>query len=283
MRLPAGKRGLRVVVGERDVEFALLADAHPEQVVLEPGNEPVLTDDQRHPLSGAALESLAVARALEADHDVVALLHAPVLDGLEYRVLVAQLVDHLVDPGVVDRLDLRGEVEVAVVAELDRWSDLDGRLEDEALGLVRLDDFDVRRREGQHQQVGHGVAVAVVDQMLDGLVEHGTGAEDAVEHHARCLAGPKAGNLGTPAEPLDGVADGGIETIRRQLDFEDDRASGGGSDIDFHRPRSIRAVRGPGRQAPGASRGRPWARGAGVRSGDLGPGLDGGSATRSFS
>ena len=66
-----------------------------------------------------ALERLAVARADERDDRVVAVLGAAVLDRGEGRVLVAQLLDDLVDPGVVDDLDLGLEVEVLVVAELD--------------------------------------------------------------------------------------------------------------------------------------------------------------------
>ena len=64
----------------------------------------------------------------------------------EGRVLVAQLLDHLVDLGVVDRLDLGPEVEVAIVAELDLGAHLDGRLEAERLALLRVDDLDVRVR-----------------------------------------------------------------------------------------------------------------------------------------
>ena len=91
----------------------------------------------------AALERLAVARPDERDDRVVAVLRAAILDRGERRVLVAQLLDDLVDPGVVDGLDLGREVEVLVVAELDLGADLDGRLEDERLALLGLDDLDV--------------------------------------------------------------------------------------------------------------------------------------------
>ena len=80
----------------------------------------------------------AVARPDERDDRVVAVPGAAILDGGERRVLVAQLLEDLVDPGVVDRLDLGAEVEVLVVAELDLGPDLDGRLEDERLALLRL-------------------------------------------------------------------------------------------------------------------------------------------------
>ncbi len=105
----AGQLGLGVVVGEGDVERGGIADLQTQQVGLEAGDEALLTEDERHPLGRAALERLAVARALERDDRVVAVLSPAILDRSERRVLVAQLVDHLVDPGVVDLVDLRRE------------------------------------------------------------------------------------------------------------------------------------------------------------------------------
>ena len=137
MRRLAGEAGLRVVVRERDVELGVLADTQPDQVVLEARDQPVVADDQRHAIRRSALERLAVARAREGDDGVVALLGGPVLDRLEDRVLVAQLVEDLLDLLVVDRLDVGREVEVAVVAEANRGPDLDERRVDERLALLR--------------------------------------------------------------------------------------------------------------------------------------------------
>ena len=69
----------------------------PDELVLEARDQAVLADDQRHPLGRAALERDAVAGPLVLDHRVVALLRAAVLDRRERRVLVAQLLDDLVD------------------------------------------------------------------------------------------------------------------------------------------------------------------------------------------
>ena len=87
-------------------KLGLAADLEPDQVGLEARDQPLLAEDQRHPLGAAALERLAVARPDERDDRVVAVPGAAVLDRRERRVLVAQLVDHLVDPGVVDGVDL---------------------------------------------------------------------------------------------------------------------------------------------------------------------------------
>ena len=99
----AGQLGLRVVVREGDVELGRAADLEPDEVGLEARDQALLAEDERHPLGRAALERLAVAGPDEGDHRVVAVLCAAVLDRGEGRVLVAQLLDDLVDPGVVDR------------------------------------------------------------------------------------------------------------------------------------------------------------------------------------
>ena len=79
----------------------------PDQVRLEAWDQPLLAEDQRHPLRAAALEGDAVARPGERDDRVIAVLGAAILDRGERRVLVAQLLDDLVDAGVVDGLDGR--------------------------------------------------------------------------------------------------------------------------------------------------------------------------------
>ena len=93
----AGERRLRVVLGERDVELGLVARLEADDVGLEARDEPVLAEDQRHPLGLAALERHPVLGAGEADHGPVAVLRRAVLDRGQLGVLVAQLLDDLVD------------------------------------------------------------------------------------------------------------------------------------------------------------------------------------------
>ena len=128
------------------------------------------------------------------DHRVVAVLCAAVLDRGEGRVLVAQLLDDLVDLGVVDGLDLGPEVEVPVVAEGDVGPDLDGRLEDERLALLGLDDLDVGVRQRQDRLLDERVAIGGLDEAVDGFVEDGAGAEDASSTRPRALC--RAGSRG---------------------------------------------------------------------------------------
>ena len=189
-----GQLRLGIVVGERDVELGRPADLEAEQVGLEARDEALLPEDQRHPLGGAALERLTVTRPDERDHRVVAVACAAAFDGGQGRVLVAQLVDDLVDPVVVDGLDLRPEVEVLVVAELDLGRHLDGRLEDERLALLGLDDFDVGVGQRQEFLLDQRLAIGVLDEVLDGLVEDGARAEVSLEDRARRLARAEAGH-----------------------------------------------------------------------------------------
>ena len=201
----AGQLRLRVVVREGDVELGRAADLEPDEVRLEARDQPLLAEDQRHPLGRAALERLAVAGAHEGDDRVVAVLGAAALDGRQRRVLVAQLLDDLVDLGVVDRLDLGPEVEVLVVAELDLGADLDGRLEDERLALLGLDDLDVGVGQRQDLLLDEGLAVGVLDEVLDGLVEDRARPEVPLEDGARRLARPEAGDARPARQPADGV------------------------------------------------------------------------------
>ena len=229
--LLAGQLGLGVVVGERDVELGRATDLETQQVRLEPGDQPLLAEDQGHALGAATLERLAVARSRERDDRVVAVLGAAALDRGERRVLVTQLLEDLVDAGVVDRLDLGSEVEVLVVAELDLGRDLDGRLEDERLALLGLDDLDIGVRQRQEVLLDHGFAICVTDQVLDRLVENGARAEMALENRSGGLARPEARHARPARQATDRVVDGAAEPLGRQLDLEQDGDSGPGVEV----------------------------------------------------
>src|SRR5204862_3571829 len=99
--LLAGERRLGIVIGKRDVEARLLAGLDPEQIGLEARDQTFLAEDQRHPLGRAAIEWHAALRPRVADDRVVAVARATALDWRERRVLVSQLVDDLLDLGLV--------------------------------------------------------------------------------------------------------------------------------------------------------------------------------------
>ena len=86
-----------VVLGEGDVEALRLADLEADQLLLPAGDHPVLADDDRQPIGAAALERLAVDGADELHAGDVALRRRPAIDRPQRRLLLAQLVDDLLD------------------------------------------------------------------------------------------------------------------------------------------------------------------------------------------
>ena len=231
-----GQLRLAVVVRERDIELGGVTGLEPDEVGLEPRDQPLLAEDQRHPLGRPALEGDPVAGPREGDHRVVALLRTAVFHGGEGRVLVAQLLHDLVDASVVDRLDLGLEVELLVVAERHLRADLDGRLEDDRLALLRLDDVDVGVGERQDLLLDQRLAVGRLHEVLDGVVEDGARAEGALEDRPRRLPRSEPGDARASREVLDGLADGAIEPLGRNLDLELDGGLGAWRRRDLHRP-----------------------------------------------
>ena len=244
-----GQLGLGVVVREGDVEFGRAADLQAEQIALEARDQSLLAEDDRHPLRRPALERLAVARPDERDDRVVTVLRAAAFDRGEGRVLVAQLLEDLVDARVVDGVDLGTEVEALVVAELDLGRDLDGRLEDERLPLLGLHDVDVGVGQREDVLLDEGLAVGVLDEVLDGVVEDRAGPELALEDGPRGLARSEARDLGPARQVAHGVVDRPAEALGGKLDLELDRGVGTRGPGDLHRQGSIRGRSVEGRGA----------------------------------
>ena len=222
----------------------------PDEVGLEARDEPLLAQDERHPVRGAAVEGDAVARPGEADDGVVAFLRAAVLDGRQGRVLVEQFLDDLVDAGVVRGLDLRPEVEVLVVAELHLRADLDGRLEDEGLALLGLDDLHVRVGQGHDVLLDERVAVGRFGQVLDRVVEDRAGAQGSLQDRPRGLAGTEARDARPAGQVADRLGQLLVQAVGWELDLEHDGTVGSGGGGDLHRPRSIGRRHRGGRSRP---------------------------------
>ena len=233
--------------------------SRPSRLASKPGDQPLLAEDQRHPLGAAALERLAVARPGERDDRVVAVLRAAALDRGQRRVLVAQLLEDLVDPGVVDGLDLGPEVEVLVVAELDLGRHLDGRLEDERLALLGLDDLDIGVRQRQEVLLDHRLAIGVA---RPGARPPRRGSTPGPRWRSRTGRGALPGRKPGTRVPRDrrrtASSMARLSRSGRKLDLEQDGGFGAGGGGDLHRPSSIR----------GSPAGEPLRRtGPGVRLG----------------
>jgi hypothetical protein len=94
-----------------------------------------------------------------------------------------------------------------VVAQLHFRSDLDGRLEDEWLALHGLDDLDVRVGQRQEVLVGERLAVGVLDEVVDGVVEDRTRTEVALQDGPWGLAGAEARDAGPARQVANGLTD----------------------------------------------------------------------------
>ena len=132
------------------------------------------------------------------------------------------------DLGVVDRHDLGLEREVGVVAELHLGAQRHGRLVAERLPLLGLDDLDLGAADDEDVGVVGGalrpLAVAGLDERLDGLVPDRALAQDTLEHAARGLAGAEPGDAGALAQAAGGVGDGARDAIDGELHLDDEGA-----------------------------------------------------------
>ena len=96
----------------------------------------------------------------------------------------------------------------------------------------------------QLRLLGHRLAIGALHELLDGLVEDGSGAQLALDHRARRLSGPEPGDAGPLAQATGCVDDGAGQVGGGQLDLEEDGALRGGGGGDVHGRPSIRAASG---------------------------------------
>ena len=232
----ARQLGLPVVLGEGDRERLLLVLAHAHQLVLEAGDHALVAQHQGHPIRLGALDRLAVPATLEPDDHEVARLGRPILHRHQARLLLAQLLDHRVEPLVGDLLDLGREREVLVVAEVDLRPHRDRHAYAAPLPSSNVVHSGT---PGSGARPGRAVAQRLEDrplvEMLAGVVVDRVGrvgvaapdAQGALEHRP---AGPcRAGSRGprAAAEMADGLIDRSLEPVGRDLDVEHDRAAVG--------------------------------------------------------
>ncbi len=149
-RVLAGQLLGLVVLGEGDLDLALVAGAGAGELLLEALDQLAAAELEQVVAGLAALEGLAVEQALEVDQQHVA-VGGGALDRLELGEAVADPLDLAVDD-LVGRLGLGlADLEALVLAQLGLRPHADLELEAErlALGLGRGDDLDAwDRRPG---------------------------------------------------------------------------------------------------------------------------------------
>ncbi len=126
------------------------------------------------------------------------------------------------------------KVEVPVVAERDLGSHLDGDLEDERLAFLGLDDVDLGVGQRQDVLLDERVAIGVLDEVLDGVVDDGAGRQLPFEERSRRLARAETRDARSSREVADGLVDGALESLGGDLDLEVDGGVGTGGPRDLH-------------------------------------------------
>ena len=207
--------------------------ARPMRFSSKPGISRSSPMIERHPLGRPALERFAVARAREPDDRVVASSRRGPRPG-QGRVLVAQLVDDLVDLGVVDRLDLGLKLKLR-----SRRASTSGRtwtvaLKIERLALLGLDDLDVgvgQRDDRPSRRAPRGRRSATRCSTASSRTAPGPRTRSSMARGA--LPGRNPATR-VRAQAADGSRRR-VERVGGELDLEDDGALGGGGGGDMHR------------------------------------------------
>ena len=196
-----------IVLRELDVDFLLLADLSADELLLEARDEAAGTDLQRIVLALAALESLAIDKALEVERREVAISYGRAFRCVNHLALAIlhslQLLVHVL---IRDCLDLLLNLQALVVTELDLRTRRNRCLEDEILALFQRHDVDLRARHRLElllvECLVKGFRCEVV---LKGIVQDIVLAEMRLHDLARSLALAETRDIHTVSEALAGT------------------------------------------------------------------------------
>ena len=190
--LAAGQLVVHVLLGKGDRDTALLPGLGADQLVLEALDETIAAEFEMVVLARHARQRLAVDRALEIDHQHVALFRRA--RGLERRGLplgARQALEGLVDLrfGHIDLGPL--QLDLGEVAHLDIRQQLDRDLVLEILALLEGGDLDLRLHGRAQAALGERLGRAVAHRLLDDLA-HDRLAEALLQDRHRHFARAEA-------------------------------------------------------------------------------------------
>src|ERR1700704_3071498 len=224
----AGQVGGQVVLREGDIDGAGLPRRHPDQLVLESGNEGIRADLNRDVVAGAALEGLAIDRPGELHRDPVAFFDLAALAfGTERPGLLGDLADRFLDFGVGYLGGQPLQRDLLEIGERDLRDDL----ERDRVGEVRLagdDPFDLALalRHGDlgihgelEAAIGDDLGISLAHHLLDRLGHRGA-AIDLPEVGDRHLAGPEPTDLDPVLELGQAVVEPRVEVGGRHHHLE---------------------------------------------------------------
>src|SRR6185503_1274292 len=172
--------------------------------------------------------------ALDVEDHRVAVLDAAVLDRLELRAALAELLQRLVDGLVINVGGVSRGRDGRKVADVERRHGLDSGRERERLSLFERDVLDVRRV--------HRLDTALLQRFIDGArnqavrdVVEDLLLEPLLDQRGRHLAGPEAGDARLLGVALGNAIDLGSHDIDRDLDREGLLRGADVSELGLHR------------------------------------------------
>ena len=200
--LLGGQLGRGVVLGEGDRDVAVLAADRALELLLEAGHEPAGAELDHLVAALAAGERHAVHGAGEVHHHEVAALGLAV-DGVELGRALAQLLQLLVDHGVLHAGLALLDLEPLVLAELGlrAHADLDRELQRLAL-LGELAQVHVRLADRDDARVVDRRPVPDAERFADRLVDDGLTADALDDDWRGRLTGTKARDADVAGEEL---------------------------------------------------------------------------------
>ena len=184
-----------VLLRERRLDGALLADRGADEALLEAGDEVARAELDELVATLAAGERLAVHRALEVDRQEVAVLGGA-LDGVQVRRALAQARDLVVDLLLGDGRLAQPDLDAAVGAERRGRAHADLEGERQRLALAgQVAEVDLGVADRGDARVVDRVHVPAGEPAADGLVEDRLAPEALDDDRRRDLALAKAREL----------------------------------------------------------------------------------------
>ena len=211
-----------VVLGEGDVDILLLAGLHADQLVLETGDKAAGADLQIKILALAAIECLAIIKALKIDIRGVALLH-----GAVHGNQTAVAVRHLFQPSVhigSSHLDLRlRRLQALVLAQLHLRVYGHGALEHHTVLGAALQ-LHLGIADDVQFLLLHGGLIGVGENDIHGFLIKDLGAVHLLDDLTGGLTHAEAGYVDLTAHLQIRFVDGGLEFLGARLDGQCDPA-----------------------------------------------------------
>ena len=211
-----------VVLGEGDVQILLLTGLHADDLLLKAGNEGPGAQLQAVVLALAALEGLAVHKALEVDDSGVTLLSLT-LDSLQAGGTIDVGLQLGLDILLRDLGHVLGSGQALIGTQLHLGTDGDQSLKGQAL-LAHGNDLHLGVAHLVQLLLGNGLSISLRVDLVDGIFIEHAGAVQAFHDLAGGLALAEAGHVDAGTILQVSLLDRSLKLLGTDLDNEFNRA-----------------------------------------------------------